>query len=58
MQNVLTQKYRMTKEITKMRNRGDITIPVNIRKQLDLQVGDHLLLIPNGDTIVLKKLKL
>jgi len=46
----------MTKEIAKIRNRGDITIPKNIRRQMKLEVGEHLILVVEGDHVILKKL--
>ena len=48
----------MTKEVAKIRRSGEITIPAGIRKQLKLKVGEHLVLIPDNDSVILKKLKL
>lgn len=46
----------MIKEVAKIRNRGDITIPRSIRKQLNLREGEHLLLMTENEHIILKKL--
>ncbi len=40
-------------DITKMSSRGQVVIPLNMRK--DLKEGDKLLIIKNGDQIILKK---
>ena len=48
----------MTKEVAKIRNRGEITIPKSIRRQLKLEVGGHLVLIAENNQIILRKLEL
>lgn len=46
------------KEVIKIRNRGDITIPANIRNKYNLELGQHLTIETRNDEIVIKKLKL
>jgi AbrB family looped-hinge helix DNA binding protein len=58
MNNNYTQKYKMTKAVAKIRNKGDITIPISIRKQLNFEIGDHLKLIADKDSLIVKKLDL
>jgi AbrB family looped-hinge helix DNA binding protein len=38
----------------KIGRRGQITIPREIRRRFDLQEGDNLALIPEGDRVILR----
>jgi len=43
--------------VTRMSSKGQIVVPLTIRKMLDLKVGELFALIGRGDTIILKKIK-
>ena len=40
---------------SKVSSRGQIAIPKEIKRRLDIDEGDYLLFIENGDDIVIKK---
>ena len=40
-------------DITKMSSKGQVVIPIDMRK--DIKEGDKLLIIKNGDQLILKK---
>jgi len=42
-------------DITKMSSKGQVVIPLEMRK--DIHEGDKLVVIKNGDQIILKKVK-
>ena len=43
---------------SKVSSRGQIAIPKEIKRRLDIDEGDYLLFIDNGDDIELKKGKM
>ena len=47
----------MTQHLVKLTEKGQMTIPVGIRKALQLKPGDYLSVMQVGDGIVLKKNK-
>jgi AbrB family looped-hinge helix DNA binding protein len=49
---VLWQERSMP--ITKVTRKGQITIPIEIRKELDIREGDHLLVRKEDDKIILQ----
>jgi AbrB family looped-hinge helix DNA binding protein len=48
----------MTIEFTKLSSKGQIVIPLEIRKNFDLKEGTPFVLITNDDTICLKKMEM
>jgi len=44
--------------MTRLSERGQIVIPNEMRKRLGLKVGTRFLVMPLGDTIVLRKVEL
>lgn len=44
-------------EITSISSKGQVVIPQEIRKKLLLQHGEKLIVIGEGDTIILKKVE-
>ena len=48
----------MDAQIIKVTSKGQIAIPVGIRKELSIMTGDSLVAYVFGDTIMLKTLKL
>ena len=48
----------MNAQIITVTSKGQIAIPVNIRKKLDIANGDKLLVYTYGDSLLLKVLKL
>ncbi|MFH1608247.1 MAG: AbrB/MazE/SpoVT family DNA-binding domain-containing protein [archaeon] len=47
----------MENKIIKVTDKGQISIPVNIRNSIGIKVGDELIVIREGETICLKKIK-
>lgn len=45
-------------EIGKVSSRGQVAIPAEMRKNLDLKEGEKVLFFSEGDTIVMKKVVL
>ena len=43
--------------VTKMSSKGQIVVPLAIRKMLKLKVGELFAMVGEDDTIILKKLK-
>ena len=43
-------------EVTKMGERGQVVIPQEFRKQLNLQAGEKFIVVASGDTLLLKRL--
>ena len=41
-------------EIEQLKSRGQITIPISIRKQLGLKVKDELFFQTNGNNLIIK----
>ena len=48
----------MSMQILTVSSKGQISLPVNIRKSLSIETGDKLLVYTSGDVIMLKALKL
>jgi len=46
-----------TFEVTKLGERGQIVIPQEFRKSLDLQTGEKFIVMMHGDTLTFKRLK-
>jgi antitoxin PrlF len=46
-----------TLEITSLSSRGQIVIPNNIRSEMNLHTGDKMVVISDGDNILLKKVE-
>ena len=44
--------------IAKVSNKGQVTIPAEVRQLLDLQPGDFLVFLRNGNEIVIRKASL
>lgn len=42
----------MTMEVSRITSKGQITIPVEIRKKLNLKTGDKVIFIEDGDKII------
>jgi AbrB family looped-hinge helix DNA binding protein len=42
-------------EITKLSTKGQVVIPKRLREALGLEVGDHLVLLLEGDRLILRK---
>lgn len=47
----------MKTKIIKVTDKGQISLPVNIRNSLDIKRGDELLITQDRNTIVMKKVK-
>ena len=47
----------METKIIKVTNKGQISIPVEIRKAIGISEGDDLIAIRDGETLCLKKIK-
>lgn len=47
----------METKIVKVTDKGQISIPINIRNSVGISVGDELFVIKNGKTILIKKVK-
>lgn len=47
----------METKIIKVTDKGQISIPVEIRKSIGINVGDELIAIREGKTLYLKKIK-
>lgn len=48
----------MNTQILTVSSKGQISLPVNIRKRLSIDTGDKLVAYTSGDVIMLKTLKL
>lgn len=48
----------MSTQILTVSSKGQISLPVNIRKLLSINTGDKLVVYTSGDVIMLKTLKL
>lgn len=48
----------MNTQILTVSSKGQISLPVNLRKQLSIKTGDKLVLYTSGDVIMLRALKL
>ena len=48
----------MNAQVLTVSSKGQISLPVNIRKQLSIDTGDKLVVYASGDAIMLKTLKL
>lgn len=46
-----------TVEVTSVSSRGQVVIPNSIRAELHLEAGDKLVVISDGDNILLKKIE-
>ena len=47
----------MEAKIVKVTDKGQISLPISIRESAGIKKGDKLLIIKNGRTILLEKLK-
>ena len=47
----------METKIIKVTDKGQVSIPVDIRKSIGINVGDELLILRDGDTLCLKKVE-
>ena len=47
----------METKIIKVTDKGQISIPIEIRKSIGINAGDELIAIRNGETLCLKKIK-
>jgi len=47
----------METKIIKVTDKGQISIPVEIRKSIGINIGDELIAIREGKTLYLKKIK-
>mgnify|MGYP001617369057 CR=1 FL=1 len=47
----------METKIIKVTDKGQISIPIEIRKSAGIEAGDELVAIKSGETICLKKIK-
>jgi len=47
----------METKIIKVTDKGQISIPVEIRKSAGINIGDELIAIRNGETLCLRKIK-
>lgn len=45
----------MIEEFAKISSKGQVTIPVEIRRKLDLKKGDKIIFVESPDGIVMKK---
>jgi AbrB family looped-hinge helix DNA binding protein len=48
----------MALELTRLSERGQIVIPTELRKSMNLKEGERFIVMGVGDTIVLRKLEL
>lgn len=48
----------MNAQVLTVSSKGQISLPINIRRQLSIDAGDKLVLYASGDAIMLKTLKL
>lgn len=48
----------MALELTRLSERGQIVIPTELRKSMNLREGERFVIMGIGDTIVLRKLEL
>lgn len=48
----------MNTQILTVSSKGQISLPINIRKRLSIDTGDKLMAYTSGDVIMLKTLKL
>jgi AbrB family looped-hinge helix DNA binding protein len=48
----------MAIELTRLSERGQIVIPTELRKSMNLREGERFIIMGVGDTIVLRKLEL
>ncbi|MCQ2772399.1 MAG: AbrB/MazE/SpoVT family DNA-binding domain-containing protein [Bacilli bacterium] len=48
----------MEAEILTLSSKGQISIPIEVRRMLKLEMGDKLVMVTVGDSIVLKALKM
>lgn len=48
----------MALELTRLSERGQIVIPTELRKSMNLKEGERFIVMGLGDTIVLRKLEL
>ncbi len=44
-------------KIIKVTDKGQISIPIEIRKSVGIDIGDELIVIRNGETLCIKKIK-
>jgi AbrB family looped-hinge helix DNA binding protein len=47
----------METKIIKVTDKGQISIPIEIRKSIGISVGDELIAMRNGETLCLKKIQ-
>jgi len=47
----------METKIIKVSDKGQISIPVDMRKSIGINIGDELIVIGNENTLCIKKLK-
>lgn len=47
----------METKIIKVTDKGQISIPIEIRKSIGIDIGDELIVIRDGEKIFLKKIK-
>jgi len=47
----------METKIIKVSDKGQISIPIDMRKSIGINIGDELIVIGNGNTLCIKKLK-
>ncbi len=47
----------METKIIKVTNKGQISIPIEIRKSIGISVGDELIAVRSGETLCLKKIR-
>ena len=47
----------METKIIKVTDKGQISIPIEIRKSIGIDAGDELIAIRNGETLCLRKIK-
>ncbi len=48
----------MALELTRLSERGQIVIPTELRKSMNLKEGERFIIMGVGDTIILRKLEL
>lgn len=46
----------MKPEIIKVRHKGQVTVPLSIRKVLGIDEGDHMICETDGERLILRKL--
>lgn len=47
----------METKIIKVTDKGQISIPIEIRNSIGISVGDELIVVRNGETLCLRKIK-